>query len=136
MIILSNVILSHSFTLPLSGIYWAEKQSTLLREKASEDGDLPTEPSRRSLLANGVLIGSSMLTGSLGHIPHSSAAVGTLPEFSDTSAILQGLTINVADQSQQKAMIEFLVKSFEFKILRQRISDNIEETVRKRCYGS
>lgn len=59
--------------------------------------------------------------------PSANAAVGTLPEFSDTNAVLQGLTVNVADQSQQQAMIRFLIDSFDMKILRQRIQGPVEE---------
>lgn len=59
----------------------------------------------------------------------SSAAVGTLPEFADTNAILQGLSVKVADKSQQDAMVTFLQDSFDFKVLRQRISGSVTETV-------
>jgi hypothetical protein len=58
------------------------------------------------------------------------AEVGTLPEFSDTNAVLQGLTVNVADESQQEAMINFLINGFDFKVLRKRIRNTVEETVR------
>lgn len=64
-------------------------------------------------------------------VPPAVAAVGSLPEFADTNAILQGLTVNVADPSQQKSMIEFLIQGFGFQVLRQRINGPIEETVRK-----
>lgn len=57
------------------------------------------------------------------------AAVGSLPEFRDTNAIVQGVTVNVADKSQQDAMIDFLVNGFDFKVLRKRISDSVEDTV-------
>jgi len=56
------------------------------------------------------------------------AAVGTLPEFSDTNAIVQGVTINVADRSQQDDMIKFLENGFDFKVLRKRIVDSVEDT--------
>lgn len=58
------------------------------------------------------------------------AAVGTLPEFEDTNAIIQGITVNVADKSQQDAMIDFLVRGFDFEVSRKRIKDSIEDTVR------
>jgi hypothetical protein len=57
------------------------------------------------------------------------AAVGTLPEYADTNAIIQGITVNVADKSQQDAMIDFLTKSFDFEVLRKRIVDGVEDTV-------
>lgn len=101
----------------------------LARSQENEDKDAASEPSRRSLLVNGpIALGGSMFFGQ--SLP-SLAAVGTLPEFSDTNAILQGLTVNVADQSQQKSMIEFLINGLGFQVLRQRIFNNIEETVRK-----
>lgn len=63
------------------------------------------------------------------HPQLTNAAVGTLPEFSDTNAIIQGITVNVADKSQQDAMINFLVNGFDFKVLRKRILDSVEDTV-------
>lgn len=57
------------------------------------------------------------------------AAVGTLPEYGDTNAIIQGITVNVADKSQQDAMVDFLTKSFDFQVLRKRILDGVEDTV-------
>jgi hypothetical protein len=57
------------------------------------------------------------------------ATVGTLPEFGNTNAIIQGITVNVADKSQQDAMIDFLVNGFNFKVLRKRIADPVEDTV-------
>lgn len=56
------------------------------------------------------------------------AAVGALPEFQDTNAIIQGITVNVADKPQQDAMISFLVNGFDFKVLRKRIANSVEET--------
>jgi hypothetical protein len=52
-----------------------------------------------------------------------------LPEYAETNAIIQGITINVADKSQQDAMIDFLTKSFDFEVLRKRIVDGVEDTV-------
>lgn len=94
----------------------------------SDDDELSTEQIRRSLLLQGLMAissGSLIIVGGAGP---SSAAVGTLHEFSDTNAILQGLTTNVADQSQQKSMIEFMILGFGFEVLRQRIKGSIEET--------
>ncbi len=56
------------------------------------------------------------------------AAVGTLPEFANDNAILQGITIKVADQSQLNSMIQFLENGFECQVLRRRIRGPIEET--------
>ena len=57
------------------------------------------------------------------------AEVGTLPEFANTNAVLQGVTVNVADISQQEAMINFLINAFDFRVLRKRIRGTVEETV-------
>eukprot|EP00560_Eucampia_antarctica_P007517 CAMPEP_0197827518 /NCGR_PEP_ID=MMETSP1437-20131217/4264_1 /TAXON_ID=49252 ORGANISM="Eucampia antarctica, Strain CCMP1452" /NCGR_SAMPLE_ID=MMETSP1437 /ASSEMBLY_ACC=CAM_ASM_001096 /LENGTH=334 /DNA_ID=CAMNT_0043428373 /DNA_START=140 /DNA_END=1144 /DNA_ORIENTATION=+ len=56
------------------------------------------------------------------------AAIGSLPEFTGTDAILQGLTVNVADPLQQNNMIDFLLNGFNFKILRRRQSGSITDT--------
>jgi hypothetical protein len=69
--------------------------------------------------------GSLMLTGAT---HEADAAVGSLPEFADTNAVLQGVTIRVADQSQEKAMIAFLEGAFDCKVLRKRIRGSVEET--------
>ena len=82
---------------------------------------------RRSVLKNAL---ATMLVGGIvGSSDVSNAAVGSLPEFSDTNAVLQGITINVADPSQQKSMIDFLKDGFQFKILRRRQIGSITDTV-------
>jgi hypothetical protein len=55
------------------------------------------------------------------------AAVGTLPELSSTNAVLQGVSIRVADPSQLKLMISFLENGFDAVVLRRRIRGNVEE---------
>lgn len=95
---------------------------------SSSEGNITSESSRRSFVAQSIAVGGSLLVAGAVDVNPSSAAVGTLPEFSDSNAILQGLTVNVADQSQQKSMIEFLVQGFGFEVLRQRITGPIEET--------
>jgi hypothetical protein len=57
------------------------------------------------------------------------AEVGSLPEFAATNAILRGITVNVADPSQQESMITFLENGFDMKVLRTRIRGSVEETV-------
>jgi hypothetical protein len=57
-----------------------------------------------------------------------SAAVGRLPEYAEANAILQGITIRVADKSQQDSMISFLSEAFDCQVLRKRIRGSIEET--------
>jgi hypothetical protein len=56
------------------------------------------------------------------------AAVGSLPEYAQANAILQGITIRVVDKSQQDSMISFLNEAFDCQVLRKRIRGNIEET--------
>jgi len=86
--------------------------------------------SRREMMTKtAALASASFLSATLCSPEMSNAAVGTLPELADTNAIVQGITINVADASQQKLMIEFLLTSFDFEIQRQRIQDSVEETV-------
>lgn len=91
---------------------------------------MSTESARRSFVLQGLTLSSAILAGGAIDVELSEAAVGSLPEFAGTNAILQGLTVNVADQSQQKSMIEFMTQGFGFEILRQRINGPIEETVR------
>jgi hypothetical protein len=77
-----------------------------------------------------ILTGGAMgVAGIVGCPRAGNAAVGTLPEYAETNAIIQGITINVADKSQQDAMIDFLTKSFDFEVLRKRIVDRVEDTV-------
>ena len=97
----------------------------------------PPTTSRRSVLStSSMAIVGGFATSMLGKqfvggtVQSANAAVGTLPEFESTNAILQGITVNVADKSQQDAMITFLTNGFDFKVLRKRIQGSIEDTVR------
>lgn len=58
----------------------------------------------------------------------SNAAVGSLYEYGDANAVVQGITINVADFNQQESMIKFLQDSFDFKVLRRRRVGTITDT--------
>jgi hypothetical protein len=54
-------------------------------------------------------------------IPSANAAIGTLPEFSDTNAIFQSITIDVTDMKQFDDTIAFFTNGFEgCKVLRER----------------
>lgn len=101
------------------------RQSAHSRISSSDDKSIALDDTRRAFIATT----SSVVTGSLliGTSTPANAAVGTLPEFSETNAILQGLTVNVADKSQLDAMVGFLSDGFGFQILRQRIRGNIED---------
>lgn len=118
------------------------RQSTLRVTHDSKCGKITDEKGeevnegllgRRTLLHTGaVLLSGSILMGGEGldfSPPAAQAAVGTLPEFDDTNAIIQGVTVKVADAAQQKDMINFLVEAFDFKVLRKRIRGTVEETV-------
>ena len=94
-----------------------------------------TNYDRRSILTKlaqsslGVVTSNILLDSTAGRIPTAEAAVGTLPEFAETNAVLQGITLNVADFSQYEKMLNFLTDSFDFKILRQRELNGITEAV-------
>jgi hypothetical protein len=83
---------------------------------------------RRMILGTSALASIPLVLGGLNPEP-AKAAVGTLPESADTNAIIQGITVNVADKSQQDSMINFLSDGFDFKVLRKRIKGSLEETV-------
>ncbi len=90
---------------------------------------IENEPSRRQFI-HAITSTCALVTG-LNLFPEPTrAAIGTLPEFGDTNAMIQGITVNVADKSQEEAMVNFLVNGFDFKVLRRRIVDSVEDTVR------
>ena len=91
--------------------------------------------SRRSLIHSAAAASLSLTLGGL-NVPVANAAVGSLPEFSDSEAIIQGLTVNVADKSQLDAMVDFLIKGLDFQILRQRIRGTVEEVVSNFLFAS
>jgi hypothetical protein len=84
----------------------------------------PDGSSRRSVLSL-LSLGAASLMGEPREVK---AAVGSLPEFLDSNAILQGVTIKVADKSQQDAMISFLCDGLGFQTLRRRIKGSLQET--------
>lgn len=79
---------------------------------------------RRSILqqvisTSAILSSSSVLLTSKSSIAN--AAMGTLPEFQDTNAIFQGVTIDVTDQSQYDETIQFFTNAFDgMTVLRER----------------
>jgi len=78
---------------------------------------------RRSLMSNVVVAAGA--TALVSNQKTANAAVGTLPEYADTNAIVQGVTVQVADKSQLDAMKNFLELGFEAKVLRQFVSGSI-----------
>lgn len=80
-------------------------------------------------LALSLLSTSNNMSASMGiGIQMANAAVGTLPEYADSNAVLQGITIDVADTEQQKDMISFLEDGFSFKKLRQSKRGSVTDT--------
>jgi catechol 2,3-dioxygenase-like lactoylglutathione lyase family enzyme len=89
-------------------------------EAGAEFGD-----SRRSFLTQASLLSTALLISSSSP---ADAAVGTLPELANANAFLQGITIRVADNSQQTSTIAFFTDALDFRVLRKRIKGTVEET--------
>jgi hypothetical protein len=126
----------HGFVTTLSSC-GSKDMTTLQRtlfDDHVEDPDTEASSVRRDLLHCAAVASGSVILGGAYPFP-ADAAVGTLPEFADSDAIIQGVTVNVADKSQQDAMIDFLVRGFDFDVLRKRFRDTVEETVRMRMAG-
>jgi hypothetical protein len=84
---------------------------------------------------------SSLLPSSLSRSSIANAAMGTLPEYQDTNAIFQGITLDVNDKSQYEDTIQFFMNGFDgMKILRERGGDGggvVKDTVsrkRESCF--
>jgi hypothetical protein len=102
---------------------------TSMKETIEAKQESPAMDRRAAINKAGMTLGGLAVVSLLPPSKPANAAVGSLPEFSDTNAILQGVTVKVADQSQQESMIKFLIDSFDFKVLRQRKSGSITDTV-------
>lgn len=102
--------------------------ATVNEPDGGESFDLHVGSSRRSLLTSTASMAGAIALGAV-FPADASAAVGTLPEFENTNAVIQGITVDVADRSQQENMINFLVNGFDFEVLRKRINGPVEETV-------
>ncbi len=86
--------------------------------------------SRRSIITKTLQLSLPILSTTLFPNP-SYAAVGSLPEYKDSNAVLQGITLDVSDLNQQNDMIDFLKEGFGLRILRQRKVNSVTETVRE-----
>jgi hypothetical protein len=89
------------------------------------------QQSRRSLFsnsANALMATVAMNALSLSTPITASATVGALPEYLDAKSVLQGITVDVADKSQQADMIAFLEDGFSMKKLHQRKVGSVTET--------
>ena len=86
----------------------------------SNDDAAVSSAARRSMI---LLLqqGSGILSSSISNNAANAAMLGSLPEYQDTNAILQGITIDVADESQYEETIQFFLNSFDgMKVLRER----------------
>jgi len=89
----------------------------------SSDGSDEITHTRRSILNQGLVATTAAAMAATGSPVQRANALGTLPEFSDTNAIFQSITIDVTDKAQYDQTIEFFTKSFDgMKLLRQRNS--------------
>jgi hypothetical protein len=113
------------------------KRKQDIRLRVCREKGVPDSLRRREVWKKGGAVYLSILISSAAGGPGpssmvtplpASAAVGTLPELANTNAFVQGITVQVADKSQQDAMIAFLVEGFDFQILRKRIRGGVEET--------
>ncbi len=107
-------------------------------DSISREGDSMT---RRSMILNQITKATAIVsatttlttlttTATFTSPLEANAAVGSLPEFDDSNAVLQGVTIDVSDVGQQNSMIDFLRDGLQFKLLRQRKVGSVTETVR------
>ena len=95
-----------------------------------QDASSSDNNTRRSILqqalstTSAAILSSSLLTTGGGRSTIANAAVGNLPEFEDTNAIFQGVTIDVTDKAQYEETIQFFTNSFDgMTVLRERGGD-------------
>ena len=128
--VLSLVVETSSFSLP-SAVRW--QKTALSTTTESNDGEYPmlhqrsvasnnalssNAESRRTILQNAILATAAF---SMTSSRIANAAIGTLPEFSDTNAIFQSITIDITDKQQYDDTIAFFLNGFDgCKILRER----------------
>uniref|UniRef100_A0A7S4REZ5 VOC domain-containing protein n=1 Tax=Ditylum brightwellii TaxID=49249 RepID=A0A7S4REZ5_9STRA len=116
----------------LSRVVPHQQTSTTTTLFQTSSNDLPSDvtTTRRTLLQNTLTTtATAAAAAAVAFLPNQAeAAVGTLPEYATSNAILQGITVDVADKSQQDEMIAFLSNSFDFKILRRRVTGSVTDT--------
>mmetsp|Transcript_6134 Transcript_6134/g.9392 ORF Transcript_6134/g.9392 Transcript_6134/m.9392 type:complete len:413 (+) Transcript_6134:132-1370(+) len=94
-----------------------DDQDVLLEQKQMATSNNTRRSILKQVISTSAILSSSLLTG--GSI--SNAAMGTLPEFEDTNAIFQGITIDVTDKASYEQSIEFFTSCFDgMKVLRER----------------
>lgn len=136
-----------------------EEQTTHQKQQYTQDDIMnkqqttTTTETRRSILqrviTTSTILSSTLLTtrsstllpSSLSRSSIANAAMGTLPEYQDTNAIFQGITLDVNDKSQYEDTIQFFMNGFDgMKILRERGGDGggvVKDTVsrkRESCF--
>ena len=97
-------------------------------EKEHPKNQITTGNTRRSILqkviSTSAILSTSLLAGGSSSSMIANAAMGTLPEFEDTNAIFQGITIDVTDKAQYEETIQFFTNGFDgMKVLRERGGD-------------
>jgi hypothetical protein len=108
--------LSGAFGVISNGSIRRDQSKILASSKDSFEAGADFGDSRRSFLTQASLLSTALLVSSSSS---AGAAVGTLPELANANAYLQGVTIRVADQSQQSSTIAFFTDAFDFKVLRK-----------------
>lgn len=97
----------------------------LFMHSNQDDGVMDRRAVHGAISATLGVVTASMIAPSL----ESRAAVGSLPEFANTNAVIQGITVNVADRRQFLDMIEFLREGMNFKVLRQAAKGSVSSVV-------
>jgi hypothetical protein len=118
----TQLLLAQAFT-ACPAVRMENPKRSKIMMASSNHIDENSKTRRHLMQAAGLAVAASFLPAT-----PASAEVGTLPEFANTNAILQGITVNVADASQQETMIKFLENAFDCKVLRKRIRGTVEDT--------
>lgn len=100
----------------------SSRLASLAGDDGIDEGEAHAQ-SRRSILRQGLAAASMATMAALpvGDGGVARAALGTLPEFADTNAIFQSLTVDVTDKSQFDETVAFFTGAFDgMKVLRER----------------
>lgn len=120
-----------AFTVPSTSRPRLSKIFTATDDDHVSETSSSSTTTRRSILQNAILATASL---SLTSATSANAAIGTLPEFSDTNAIFQSITIDVTDKQQFDDTIAFFLNGFDgCKVLRERGGSGggvVKDTVR------
>ena len=107
---------------------WCSEISSLSAVTGGSDHG-PSTQTRRNVIER---VAGAVLTTAAGGLTTDPApaiaAVGSLSEFSDSNAMLSGITVNVVDKSQEDLMLNFLQDAFDFQILRKKKEGSVTDT--------